>query len=224
MIKGVNAISEKIRVLLVDDQELFRRGVTTVLGTDDRFEVVDVGSGDEAIATITDEVFDIVVLDVRMPGRGGVEVCAAIKEIAPDTGIIILTASDDEADLYESVKAGASGYLLKDGSTFDQVADAVSLVASGQSLVTPSMATKLLDEFKQISKAAVPATALTARELQVLRLVAHGMSNREIGEELFISENTVKNHTRNILGKLQKKSRMEAATFAIRSKLIDDVI
>jgi DNA-binding NarL/FixJ family response regulator len=198
--------------------------VTTVLGTDDRFEVVDVGSGDEAIATITDEVFDIVVLDVRMPGRGGVEVCAAIKEIAPDTGIIILTASDDEADLYESVKAGASGYLLKDGSTFDQVADAVSLVASGQSLVTPSMATKLLDEFKQISKAAVPATALTARELQVLRLVAHGMSNREIGEELFISENTVKNHTRNILGKLQKKSRMEAATFAIRSKLIDDVI
>ena len=224
MIKGVNAISEKIRVLLVDDQELFRRGVTTVLGTDDRFEVVDVGSGDEAIATITDEVFDIVVLDVRMPGRGGVEVCAAIKEIAPDTGIIILTASDDEADLYESVKAGASGYLLKDGSTFDQVADAVSLVASGQSLVTPSMATKLLDEFKQISKAAVPATALTARELQVLRLVAHGMSNREIGEELFISENTVKNHIRNILGKLQKKSRMEAATFAIRSKLIDDVI
>lgn len=224
MIGSVNVPVETIRVLLVDDQELFRRGVTTVLGTDPRFEVVDVGSGDAAIRTITDEAFDIVLLDVRMPGRGGVEVCAAIKEIAPTVGIIMLTASDEEADLYESIKAGASGYLLKDGSTYDQVADAVRLVASGQSLISPSMATKLLEEFKHISKGNVPATTLTPRELQVLRLVAHGMSNREIADELFISENTVKNHIRNILEKLQMKSRMEAAMYAVRSKLIDDVL
>lgn len=224
MIRNVAVAPEPIRVLLVDDQELFRRGVTTVLSADDDFEIVDVGSGDAAIEKVTDEVFDIVLLDVRMPGRSGVETCSAIKEIAPTTGIIMLTASDEEADLYESIKSGASGYLLKDGSTYDQVADAVRLVASGQSLISPSMATKLIDEFKQMSKGPAPAASLTPREIQVLRLVAHGKSNRDIAEELFISENTVKNHIRNMLEKLQMKSRMEAAMYAVRSHLVDDVL
>lgn len=213
-----------IRVLLVDDQELFRRGVTMVLGADGGFEIEDVDDGDSALHRIAEEPFDVVLLDVRMPGRSGVEVCAAIKETSPTTGIIMLTASDDEADLYESIKAGAAGYLLKDGSTYDQVAEAVKLVAAGQSLISPSMATKLLDEFVHMSKGPAPATTLTARELQVLRLVAHGKSNRDIAGELFISENTVKNHIRNILEKLQMKSRMEAAMYAVRSKLIDDVL
>jgi len=213
-----------IRVLLVDDQELFRRGVTMVLGADGGFEIEDVDDGDSALHRIAEEPFDVVLLDVRMPGRSGVEVCAAIKETSPTTGIIMLTASDDEADLYESIKAGAAGYLLKDGSTYDQVAEAVKLVAAGQSLISPSMATKLLDEFVHMSKGQAPATTLTARELQVLRLVAHGKSNRDIAGELFISENTVKNHIRNILEKLQMKSRMEAAMYAVRSKLIDDVL
>ncbi|GAA2078542.1 MULTISPECIES: response regulator [Aeromicrobium] len=216
--------ADAIRVLLVDDQELFRRGVTMVLGADGGFEIEDVDDGDAALERIAEEPFDVVLLDVRMPGRSGVEICGAIKETAPTTGIIMLTASDDEADLYESIKAGAAGYLLKDGSTYDQVAEAVKLVAAGQSLISPSMATKLLDEFVHMAKGPAPATSLTARELQVLRLVAHGKSNRDIAGELFISENTVKNHIRNILEKLQMKSRMEAAMYAVRSKLIDDVL
>ncbi|GAA3532059.1 DNA-binding response regulator [Aeromicrobium flavum] len=224
MIDPVTAHAEVIRVLLVDDQELFRRGVTMVLGADGGFEIEDVDDGDAALVRIAEEPFDVVLLDVRMPGRSGVEICGAIKETAPTTGIIMLTASDDEADLYESIKAGAAGYLLKDGSTYDQVAEAVKLVAAGQSLISPSMATKLLDEFVHMAKGPAPATTLTARELQVLRLVAHGKSNRDIAGELFISENTVKNHIRNILEKLQMKSRMEAAMYAVRSKLIDDVL
>ena len=210
-------------MLLVDDQELFRRGVSMVLGADDSLELVEVNDGDQAIAAVEDTPPDVVLLDVRMPGRSGVEVCAAIKAISPSTGIIMLTASDEERDLYDSIKSGASGYLLKDGSTYDQVAEAVRLVAAGQSLISPSMATKLLEEFVQMSRSpAEPAAQLTTRELQVLRLVARGKSNRQIAEELFISENTVKNHIRNMLEKLQMKSRMEAAMYAVRSNLLDE--
>lgn len=215
--------ASRIRVLLVDDQELFRKGVSMVLGADDSLDLIEVDDGDKAIAAVEDTPPDVVLLDVRMPGRSGVEVCKTIKSLAPSTGIIMLTASDEESDLYESIRSGASGYLLKDGSTYDQVAEAVRLVANGQSLISPSMATKLLDEFVQMSRHPEPATAqLTARELQVLRLVAKGFSNREIAEELFISENTVKNHIRNMLEKLQMKSRMEAAMYAVRSNLLDD--
>lgn len=212
-----------IRVLLVDDQELFRRGVTMVLSADGDFEIDDVDNGDQALEKIALDPFDVVLLDVRMPGRSGVEVCAEIKRMAPSTGIIMLTASDEEADLYESIRAGASGYLLKDGSTYDQVAEAVRVVAGGQSLISPAMATKLLDEFVQMTRDPAPSTGLTNRELEVLRHVAQGMSNRDIAQTLFISENTVKNHIRNILEKLQMKSRMEAAMFAVRTKLIDDL-
>ncbi|ALX04114.1 chemotaxis protein CheY [Aeromicrobium erythreum] len=221
----VTSRAPRIRVLLVDDQELFRRGVSMVLGADADLELVEVGDGDQAIAAVEETPADVVLLDVRMPGRSGVEVCKTIKSISPSTGIIMLTASDEESDLYESIRSGASGYLLKDGSTYDQVAEAVRLVAAGQSLISPSMATKLLDEFVQMSRSPAPATAqLTARELQVLRLVAKGLSNREIAEELFISENTVKNHIRNMLEKLQMKSRMEAAMYAVRSNLLDDPV
>lgn len=193
-----------------------------VLGADDSLELEEVDDGDKAIAAVEATPPDVVLLDVRMPGRSGVEVCEAIKAISPSTGIIMLTASDEESDLYESIKSGASGYLLKDGSTYDQVAEAVRLVAAGQSLISPSMATKLLDEFVQMSKSPAPTPAtLTQRELQVLRLVARGKSNREIAEDLYISENTVKNHIRNMLEKLQMKSRMEAAMYAVRSNLLD---
>lgn len=194
-----------------------------VLGADESLELIEVNDGDQAIAAVEETPPDVVLLDVRMPGRSGVEVCGAIKAISPSTGIIMLTASDEERDLYDSIKSGASGYLLKDGSTYDQVAEAVRLVAAGQSLISPSMATKLLEEFVQMSRGPAPAAGnLTARELQVLRLVARGQSNRQIAEELFISENTVKNHIRNMLEKLQMKSRMEAAMFAVRSNLLDE--
>lgn len=218
---GVVSEASRIRVLLVDDQELFRRGVKMVLEADGVLEIEEVDDGDKAVAAVEASPPDVVLLDVRMPGKSGVDTCKAIKEISPTTSIIMLTASDDEQDLYHSIKSGASGYLLKDGSTYDQVAEAVRLGATGQSLITPSMATKLLDEFVSMAKTPGDNAQLTAREMQVLRHVAKGQSNREIAEELYISENTVKNHIRNMLEKLQMKSRMEAAMYAVRQNLLD---
>jgi DNA-binding NarL/FixJ family response regulator len=166
---------------------------------------------------------DIVLMDVRMPKRSGIEACLAIKDAAPTARIIMLTVSDEEADLYDAVKNGASGYLLKD-SSIDEVVQAIRLVADGQSLISPSMAVKLLDEFRQMSRPdrqQVSSPRLTDRELEVLNPVAQGLNNRDIAKRLFISENTVKNHVRNILEKLQLHSRMEAVIYAVREKLLD---
>jgi DNA-binding NarL/FixJ family response regulator len=212
-----------IRVLVVDDQELFRRGLTMLLNVEDDIEVVgEAADGSTAGALAAGLTPDVVLMDVRMPKVTGIEACVAIKDAAPSARIIMLTVSDEEADLYEAVKNGASGYLLKD-SSIDEVAQAVRVVADGQSLISPSMAIKLLDEFKQVSRSEqqVATPRVTDRELDVLRLVAQGLNNREIGARLFISENTVKNHVRNILEKLQLQSRMEAVMYAVREKLID---
>jgi DNA-binding NarL/FixJ family response regulator len=215
---------EPIRVIVVDDQELFRRGLTMLLGVEDDIEVVgEAGDGVAATELAASTVPDVILMDVRMPKRSGIEACVAIKEVAPTARIIMLTVSDEEADLYDAVKNGASGYLLKD-SSIDEVAQAIRVVADGQSLISPSMAIKLLDEFKQIFRSdrqQVVNTRLTDRELEVLKLVAEGLGNREIGKRLFISENTVKNHIRNILEKLQLHSRMEAVVYAVREKLLE---
>jgi DNA-binding NarL/FixJ family response regulator len=211
-------------VLVVDDQELFRRGLIMLLGGDIDIEVVgEAADGITATELAITTAPDVILLDVRMPRRTGVEACRAIKEAVPATKIIMLTVSDEEADLYESVKNGAAGYLLKD-SSIEEVAQAIRVVNEGQSLISPSMAVKLIDEFKQMSKPEReqgPALRLTERELEVLRLVAKGLNNREVAKELFISENTVKNHVRNILEKLQLHSRMEAVMYAMREKLLD---
>ena len=216
--------AEPIRVLVVDDQELFRRGLVMLLAVEPGVEVVgeagDGVAGTQLAATVAP---DVVLLDVRMPKRSGIDACRAIKEAVPSAKIIMLTASEEEADLYEAVKSGASGYLVKD-SSIDEVAQAVRVVADGQSLISPSIAVKLIDEFKQMSRPqpdSVPGLRLTERELEVLRLVAKGLNNREVAKQLFISENTVKNHVRNILEKLQLHSRMEAVMYAVREKLLD---
>ena len=215
---------EPIRLLVVDDQELFRRGLTMLLASEEGVEVVgEAGDGAEGIRLAESVAPDVVLLDVRMPKLSGIEACQAIKQSVPSAKIIMLTVSDEEADLYEAVKSGASGYLLKD-SSIEEVAQAVRVVADGQSLISPSMAVKLIDEFKQMSrpeKSNVPGLRLTERELEVLRHVATGMNNREIARKLVISENTVKNHVRNILEKLQLHSRMEAVMYAVREKLLD---
>ena len=217
--------SEPVRVLVVDDQELFRRGLTMLLATEDGIEVVgEAGDGVEGTTLAESVAPDVVLLDVRMPRRSGIEACRAIKESVPSAKIIMLTVSDEEADLYEAVKSGASGYLLKD-SSIEEVAQAVRIVSEGQSLISPSMAVKLIDEFKQMSRPEKGTVGgglrLTDRELEVLRLVATGMNNREIAKQLVISENTVKNHVRNILEKLQLHSRMEAVMYAVKEKLLD---
>ena len=143
---------EPIKVLVVDDQELFRRGITMLLSAEPGIEVVgEAGDGIEGTLLAEKTVPDVVLLDVRMPKRTGIEACLAIKESVPSAKIVMLTVSDEEADLYEAVKSGASGYLLKD-SSIEEVAQAVKVVADGQSLISPSMAVKLIDEFKQMSK------------------------------------------------------------------------
>ncbi|GAB2983499.1 response regulator [Nocardioides montaniterrae] len=214
---------EPVRVLVVDDQELFRRGLTMLLGVEPGIEVVgEAGDGVRGAALAISTVPDVVLLDVRMPKESGIEACVKIKEALPSTKIIMLTMSDEEADLYEAVKSGASGYLLKD-SSIEEVAQGIRVVADGQSLISPSMAAKLIDEFKTMSKPARngPAIKLTERELEVLRLVAKGLSNRDVAGHLKISENTVKNHVRNMLEKLQLHSRMEAVMFAVREKIVE---
>ncbi|MEO5853658.1 MAG: response regulator transcription factor [Nocardioides sp.] len=216
--------AEPIRVLVVDDQELFRRGITMLLSCEPGIEVVgEAGDGIEGATLAESTAPDVVLLDVRMPRRSGIEACIDIKQAVPSAKILMLTVSDEEADLYEAVKSGASGYLLKD-SSIEEVAQAVRVVADGQSLISPSMAVKLIDEFKQLARPErdqVPGLRLTDRELQVLKLVAKGLNNREISKQLYISENTVKNHVRNILEKLQLHSRMEAVMYAVREKLFE---
>jgi two-component system NarL family response regulator len=223
---GGHVPGEPIRVLVVDDHALFRRGLEMVLGHEPDIEVIgEAGDGTEAVELASALLPDIVLMDVRMPRRSGIEACTAIKEVVPSAKIVMLTISDDEADLYDAIKAGASGYLLKEIS-IDEVGAAIRSVAGGQSLISPSMASKLLSEFATMIKKGderqqVPAPRLTDRELQVLKLVAKGLNNRDIAKELFISENTVKNHIRNILEKLQLHSRMEAVVYAVREKLLE---
>jgi DNA-binding NarL/FixJ family response regulator len=213
-----------IRVALVDDHEMFRQGLAMLLGLEDDIEVVgQAGDGAGATELAGSTAPDVILMDVRMPKGSGIDACVAIKEVTPTARIIMLTVSDEETDLYEAVKNGASGYLLKD-SSMDEVAQAVRVVADGQSLISPAMAVKLLGEFKEMSRPdrqQVATPRLTDRELQVLKLVAEGLNNRAIGRRLFISENTVKNHVRNMLEKLQLHSRMEAVMYAMREKLFD---
>ena len=217
---------QALRVLIVDDHALFRRGLQMVLKQEDDIDVVgEAGDGSEAVSKAQELMPDVILMDVRMPRRSGIEATQQIKDLMPHVKILMLTISDEEADLYDAIKAGASGYLLKEIS-IDEVADAIRSVWQGQSRISPSMASKLLTEFAAMSKRAderqqLPAPRLTDREMAVLKLVAQGLNNRDIAKELFISENTVKNHIRNILEKLHLHSRMEAVVYAVREKLLE---
>jgi DNA-binding NarL/FixJ family response regulator len=216
---------ELIRVLIADDHALFRRGLELVLGGEADIEIVgEASDATEAFDRASELAPDVVLMDVRMPGASGVEAARRIRAALPATKVLMLTVSEDSEDLFAAVRAGATGYLLKEVS-IEEVGEAVRAVHRGHSLIAPSMASKLLTEFNALSRrveeqqGVVPR--LTDRELEVLRLVAKGLSNREIATELVIAENTVKNHVRNILEKLQLRSRMEAAMYAVREKLVD---
>ena len=218
--------ADEIRVMICDDHALFRRGLIMVLEAEDDIAVVaEAEDGEDAVEKAVEFVPDVVLMDVRMPGVDGIEATRRIAEKVPTAKILMLTVSDEEEDLYEAIKAGATGYLLKEVS-IEEVAPAARAVVAGQSLISPSMASKLLGEFSNLAKRAeerssVPTPRLTDRELEVLRLVAQGKSNREIAGDLYISENTVKNHVRNILEKLHLHTRMEAVMYAVREKLLD---
>ncbi len=226
---GDDERGDAIRVLIADDHALFRRGLEMVLQAEPGLELVGQASdGQEAVKLATEVVPDVVLMDIRMPKMTGIEAARRMKETAPSAKIVILTISDEDDDLFEAIRAGASGYLLKD-ILLDELAGSVRSVHGGQSLINPSMAGKLLTEFATLARRDAedepakhaPAPKLTEREMEVLRLVARGMNNRDIAKELFISENTVKNHVRNILEKLQIHSRMEAVMIAVREKLIE---
>ena len=214
--------------MIADDHAFFRRGLEVVLKAEDDIEIVgEACDGAEAVQIASEAVPDVVLMDIRMPKVSGIEAARQMKETAPSAKIVILTISDEEEDLFEAIRAGASGYLLKD-IPLDELAESVRAVHGGQSLINPSMAAKLLAEFAAMASRdgteraeQVPAPRLTEREIEVLKLVARGMNNRDIAKELFISENTVKNHVRNILEKLQIHSRMEAVMIAVRENLIE---
>jgi DNA-binding NarL/FixJ family response regulator len=218
---------DRIQVLVCDDHAVFRRGLTMVLEMESDIEVVgEAARGDLAVDLTLELLPDVVLMDVRMPGLSGIDATRRIRDLAPASRILMLTVSDEDKDLFDAVKAGAAGYLLKD-VPIDDVAEAVRAVRAGHGLITPSMASKLMLEFSNLSRRAdekpVGTTApprLTEREREVLRHLATGMSNREISAVLFVSENTVKNHVRNILHKLQLHSRTEAVVYAVRENLI----
>jgi len=213
-----------IRVMIADDHDLYRRGMQVVVELDGTAQVVgEASNGAEAVDVCQRVTPEVVLMDVRMPGVGGIEACRLIREAVPSARILMLTMSDDESDLFEAIKAGASGYLLKD-LPGEEVADAIRRVHDGQAIIPPGMAATLLTEFTRLSQEPEPisgsAPLLTDREVEVLRLVARGRANREIADELVISENTVKNHVRNILEKLHLHSRVEAAVYAHRQHLL----
>jgi DNA-binding NarL/FixJ family response regulator len=215
-----------LRVVVADDQALVRVGFRGIIDATEGFIVVgEAGNGQEAVEVARRAQPDVVLMDVRMPRVNGIEAARAIRGESPATKIIMLTVSDEDDDLYEAIKAGANSYLLKEVSV-EEVPEAIRAVVQGQSLISPSMASKLLNEYTSLARRAeekqqYPTPALTQRELEVLKLVAKGQSNREIGDELYISENTVKNHVRNILEKLHLHSRMEAVIYAVRERLLN---
>jgi len=218
---------DPVRVLVVDDHALFRRGLVLVLESEDGIEVAgEAEDGAAGLARAAELAPDVVLLDVRMPSMSGIEAARRMAGDVPTARVVMLTVSDEEEDLYEAIKAGAVGYLLKEIS-IEEVADAVRAVLQGQTLISPSMASKLIVEFATLARRAddsrerVPAPRLTDRELEVLRAVAQGLTNCDIGELLHISENTVKNHVRNILEKLHLHSRMEAALYAVKEQILD---
>jgi len=211
------------RLLVVDDAPLFRTGIAAALA-EAGFEVVGEADGAERAVAAAEELQpDIVLLDVLMPGLSGLDVVEKIAAVAPATTVVLLTGSESEEDLLVGIRAGARGYLVKD-MPFPRLVEAIEAIGDGGAAISPQMAGKLFDVCRQLLRHQELLQArrptLTGRELEVLELVARGHTSRSIGELLFISENTVKNHIRNILDKLGLHSRNEAVLYAIRENLI----
>ena len=209
---------QAIEVLIVDDEERFRRVLTAIVSSE--ADMVVLGEAADGVAAVTQALTlmpDVVLLDVSMPGTGGIEAAGAIKQSLPTTKVVMLTASDEEDDLYKALRAGASGYLLKHGALLD-VAVSIRAAAAGQAVLSPAMAAKLVAEFSLPTPD--PAPRLSEREVEVLRLMAAGRANRQIAEDLVISAHTVKRHVANILAKLHQRTRLEAVLYAQRRDLL----
>ena len=215
-----------VKVLVVDDHALFRRGVTAELANREGLEVVgEASDGLEAVQKAEEIVPDVILMDLNMPRYGGLEATQALQTKMPQVNILVLTVSENEADLFAAMKFGATGYILK-SSEPDELVHAIFHVAQGGVIISPLMAVNLLTEFKDleagVEKEAAQKTDanLSPREGEVLQLVAQGATNKEIADSLFISENTVKTHLRSIMDKLHLANRSQAAAYAVKRGLI----
>jgi DNA-binding NarL/FixJ family response regulator len=215
----------KIRVLLADDHHLFREGMATILNSQIDFEVVgEASDGLEALIKARELAPDLILMDVGMPGCDGLEATQRIKQELPDVTIVMLTVRDEDDKLFQAIRNGAQGYLLKSIRSQEMLALLRGAVR-GEAAITPPLGGRMLEEFRRVGRRAAmdPAetsAALTAREQEVLGLVAAGATNKEIAETLNVSIHTVKSHMRKILAKLQLDRRQEAASFALREGLI----
>ena len=217
---------ERIKVLIADDHRVVREGLMAILKTKENIEVVgEAQDGQEAIEKVRTLEPDVILMDVSMPRMGGVEATRQIKREFPHIGIIALTMYDEQQYIFDLVRAGATGYLLKDTESA-QIVEAIRAIYRGESLIHPSVASKILAEFSLLAqkKGKKPSWEdhdLTEREITVLRLVADGKTNKEIANNLDLSEKTVKNHVRNIFHKLQVYDRTQAAILGIRNGIIE---
>jgi NarL family two-component system response regulator LiaR len=206
--------------MIVDDHAIVRQGLRTYLQLQPDIEVVgEAPNGKEAIALVADTLPDIVLMDLVMPVMDGVEATRAVRSLSPNTRVIVLTSFSEDEKVFASIKAGAQGYLMKDVHPTDLV-QALRSVNKGEAQLDPEIARKVMQEFANPAPT-TPKHDLTERELEVLRLIAQGKSNKDISEELVLSEKTVKTHVSNILQKLHLSDRTQAAVYALRQKIVD---
>lgn len=211
-----------IKLLLVDDHRLFREGLKRILELEPDMVVVgQAGDGLEALACLTQLSPDVILMDINMPGCNGVEATKRIKAKRPDLAILMLTIHDDSEYLFEVMRSGASGYLLKDVEPV-RLIEAIRTVAVGGSVVNPALTGRLITEFGRLSKPpAEEEQLLSSREQEVLCLMAKGQGNKEIAQNLYISEKTVKNHVSSILRKLDVSDRTQAVVQGVKLKLVE---
>jgi len=211
------------RVILVDDHDLFRTGLRNLLSDEGVDVVGEAQTGAEALGLVRELAPDVVVMDLNMPGMGGVEATRQINVFAPLTRVLVLTISEQDEDVLDAILAGASGYLLKDSSIQDLL-QGIRSAAVGEALISPHLAAKVLQRVRATSTSPEIAdtirSELSDREVQVLKLIANGTDNAQIAAELHISPKTVKNHISNILMKLQIDNRIQAAVYAVRSGIV----
>ena len=212
-------MSDRIRVFVLDDHEIVRRGIADLLGAESDIEVVgEAGTAAEALTRIPATRPRVAVLDARLPDGNGIDVCRDIRSTMPETRCLILTSHDDRDALFAAVMAGAAGYVLK-VVRGNALVDAVRRVAAGQSLLDPKMTEPLLALLRNPEQEDPRLAALNQREREILRLISDGLTNREIGEKLYLAEKTVKNYVSALLGKLGMERRTQAAVFGANLRL-----